>query len=66
MAKGLPARAKVGVPGKTVEIDTATYFLGTRMERAGVLRKGQALMLAATLPSTTKPPARGAPKRGKK
>ena len=50
MANGLPDKAKVGIPGKTVGIDPATYFLGKRMERAGVLRPGAALMLAATLP----------------
>jgi hypothetical protein len=65
MAKGVPAKAKVGVPGRTVGIDTAVYFLGTRMERNGMLRPGQALMLAATLPNTTKPRARGNAKRGK-
>lgn len=50
MANGLPAKAKVGVPGKTVNIDTPTFFLARRMENAGLLRRGQALMLAATLP----------------
>lgn len=57
MANGLPSKAKVGIPGKSVNIDTATYFLATRMEKAGMLRRGQALMLAATLPA--KPPKRG-------
>lgn len=61
--KELLAQAKVGVPGRTVAIDPATYFLGTRMERSGMLRSGQALMLSATLP--TKPQTRGQPKRGK-
>jgi hypothetical protein len=51
MANGLPSKAKVGVPGKTVEIDPSTYFLAKRMERVGMLRPGQALMLAATLPN---------------
>lgn len=55
MGNGLPSKAKVGVPGQLVTIDPATYFLGTRMERNGMLRPGQALMLAATLPKTTKP-----------
>lgn len=64
MANGLPSKAKVGIPGRTVEIDPATYFIAKRMEGAGMLRAGQALMLAATLPKTTKP-QRGA-KRGKK
>lgn len=39
--KKLPAPAKP---------DVATYFLAKRMEGAGRLRPGQALMLAATLP----------------
>jgi hypothetical protein len=65
MANRVPTKAKVGVPGRTVAIDTATYFLGTRMERNGMLRPGQALMLAATLPNTTKPRTRGNAKRGK-
>ena len=64
MANGLPTKAKVGVPGKTVNINPATYFLATRMERAGMLNRGHALMLAATLP-TTKPPVRGKAKRSK-
>lgn len=51
MANGLPSKAKVGVPGKTVDISPVTYFLATRMERAGMLRPGQALLLAATLPN---------------
>lgn len=62
MANGLPSKAKVGIPGKTVDISPATYFLAARMERAGMLRPGQALMLAATLPNRTPK----APKRGKK
>lgn len=62
MANGLPSKAKVGVPGKTVDISPVTYFLATRMERAGMLRPGQALMLAATLPNRTPK----APKRGKR
>lgn len=59
MARGLPTKAKVGVPGRTVTIAPATYFIGTRMERNGMLRPGHALMLAATLPNTTKPQKRG-------
>ncbi len=51
MANGLPSKAKVGIPGKSVNISPATYFLGMRMERVGMLRPGQALMLAATLPN---------------
>lgn len=66
MANGLPSKAKVGVPGKSVNIDPATYFLGVRMENSGMLRRGQALMLAATLPKNTKPQGRGTAKRGKK
>lgn len=62
MANGMPAKAKIGIPGKSVSIDPATYFLATRMERAGMLRRGQALMLAAT---ATKPRAAAKPKRGK-
>lgn len=64
MSNGLPSKAKVGIPGKTVDIDTATYFIAKRMETAGMLRPGHALMLAATLP--TKLPKRSAPKRGKR
>lgn len=60
MSKGLPTKAKVGVPGKSVNIDPATYFIAKRMENVGMLRPGQALMLAATLPSTK------APKKGKR
>lgn len=59
MNNGLPSKAKVGIPGKSVSIDPATYFLAKRMEAAGTLRPGQALMLAATLPNDK-------PKRGKK
>jgi len=51
MANGLPTKAKVGIPGKTVDISPATYFLARRMENVGMLRRGQALMLAATLPN---------------
>lgn len=64
MAGSLPKKAKVGVPGKSVSVDTQTYFLATRMESVGMLRPGQALMLAATLPST-RPRVRGKSKRGK-
>lgn len=63
MSNGLPTRAKVGIPGKSVSIDPATYFLAVRMENAGMLRPGAALMLAATLPNK---PTRDKPKRGKK
>lgn len=66
MANGLPSKAKVGIPGNSVNINPATYFLGVRMENAGMLRPGQALMLAATLPNTTRPQKRGTTKRGKK
>ena len=59
MSSGLPTKAKVGIPGKSVNISPSTYFIGTRMERAGMLRPGQALMLAATLPNK-------APKKGKR
>lgn len=51
MANGLPTKAKVGVPGKSVNINPATYFIAKRMEGVGMLRPGQALMLAATLPN---------------
>ncbi len=61
MANGLPNKAKVGIPGKSVNIDPATYFIGVRMEKRGMLRPGQALMLAATLPNKT-----NAPKKGKR
>jgi hypothetical protein len=56
---GLPRRAKVGIPNKSVDIDPNTYFIAKRMETAGMLRPGQALMLAATLPNTKKPQSRG-------
>lgn len=59
MANGLPTKAKVGVPGKTVTIDPDTYFIAKRMESVGMLRPGQALCLAATLPTRT-------PKKGKR
>lgn len=49
-----------------IKPDVETYFVAKRLEAAGLLRPGQALMLAASLPSRLKPPARGAPKRGKK
>ncbi len=55
----MPRKAKVGIPGKMVEIDTATYFIAKRMETAGMLRPGQPLMLAATLGNTKKPQTRG-------
>jgi hypothetical protein len=63
MSNGLPTRAKVGIPGKMVTISPATYFVARRMERAGMLRPGQALMLAAMLPNTAKPKT---PKKGKR
>jgi hypothetical protein len=59
MANGLPTKAKVGIPGKYVNISPATYFIAKRMESAGMLRPGQALQLAATLPNK-------APKKGKR
>lgn len=66
MANGLPTKAKVGIPGTYVNINPATYFLGLRMQRAGMLRPGQALQLAATLPNSSKPQTRGKPKRSTK
>jgi hypothetical protein len=59
VSNGLPDKAKVGVPGKSVNIDPQTYFLARRMESVGMLRPGQALMLAATLPNKQ-------PKKGKR
>jgi len=59
MADGLPTKAKVGVPGNSVNISPATYFIAKRMETAGMLRPGQALCLAATLPDKVKQPKRG-------
>lgn len=59
MANGLPTKAKAGIPGKTVTYSPATYFIAKRMENAGMLRPGQALMLAATLPDKVKPPKKG-------
>lgn len=54
MANSLPRKAKVGVPGKSVNVDMTTYFLAKRMETAGMLKSGQALMLAATLKTPKK------------
>lgn len=59
MSNGLPRKAKVGIPGNSANISPATYFIAKRMEDAGILRPGQALMLAATLPDVTKKPKRG-------
>jgi len=59
VSNGLPTKAKVGIPGKSVNISPSTYFIATRMEQVGMLRPGQALMLAATLPNK-------APKKGKR
>ena len=59
MSNGLPTRAKVGIPGRYVNISPATYFIAKRMETAGMLRPGQALMLAATLPAKVKTTKRG-------
>jgi len=59
MANGLPTKAKVGIPGKYVNISPATYFIAKRMESVGMLRPGQALQLAATLPNKL-------PKKGKR
>lgn len=63
MSNGLPGKAKVGIPGKPVSISPATYFIASRMERVGMLRPGQALMLAATLPNNQ---AKTPPKKGKR
>ena len=44
-----------------IKPDVATYNIAKRMETAGLLRKGQALMLAATTPfrpTVTRFPAR--------
>jgi hypothetical protein len=60
LKNGLPTKAKVGVPGRTVSIAPDTYFLAKRMEERGILRPGAALMLSATLQK----PARTA-KKGK-
>ena len=59
MADGLPRKAKVGIPGKSVSISPATYFIAKRMENNGMLRPGHALMLAATLPNKIAKPKRG-------
>lgn len=58
------SKAKVGVPGKSVSISPATYFAAKRMESVGMLRPGQALMLAATLGAALT--ANRKPKKGKK
>lgn len=44
---------------RPIKPDVATYFIAKRMEAAGMLRPGQALMLAATLPAAKKPQRRG-------
>lgn len=62
MSNGLPSTAKVGIPGKYVNIDPVVYFTAKRLEGAGMLKPGQALMLAAIL----KPQKSGKSKRGKK
>lgn len=62
MSNGLPNKAKVGIPGKSVDINSATYFIAKRMEQRGMLRPGQALMLAATLPNTVNKPKRSVKK----
>lgn len=56
---GMPTKAKVGIPGKYVNISPATYLIAKRMESAGMLRPGQALQFAATLLNK-------APKKGKR
>jgi hypothetical protein len=69
MTGGLPRKAKVGIPGKSVGIDPRTFFTAKRMEAAGMLQPGQALMLAATLPNTKKPQSGGksaTPKKGRR
>ena len=69
MNKGLPSKAKIAAGGKSVSSDPATYFLGKRMEGAGMLRPGQALAIAATLPNTKKPQTSGksaTPSKGKR
>lgn len=69
MANGLPSKAKITAGGKSATFDPATYFLSKRMEAAGMLRPGQALALAATLPNTKKPQTRGksaTPSKGKR
>lgn len=69
MSKGLPSKARVGTPSAGVSISPATYFIAKRMERAGMLNPGHALMLAATLPNTKKPQTRGktaTPMKGKR
>jgi len=54
MPSGLPKRANVGVPGQPVNIDPATYFIAKRMENVGMLRPGQAMILAHVLPAKAK------------
>lgn len=49
MSVDLPKRARVGNRREGVDIDPRVYFDAVRMEKAGVLKRGQALMLAATL-----------------
>ena len=70
MSNGLPRKAAVGIPGNTVNISPSTYFIAKRMEDAGMLRPGQALMLAATLPNRARTRTTNgqfaSPKRGKK
>lgn len=66
MSDGLPRKATVGVPGKSVDIDPRNYFVALRMERVGMLRPGGALMLAAGLAASKKPQKRGKSATSKK
>lgn len=54
--------SKAGAPGQSPKVDPVTYLLARRMERAGVLKPGQAMMLAVLLPRTKQTE----PKRGTK
>ena len=64
MSNGLPKKADISVKGQPVDMGPVTYSVAKRMEDAGRLRPGGALMLAVALASTPKPQG-GKPKRGK-
>lgn len=69
MADGLPRKAKIAAGGKSATFDPRTYFTAKRMEAAGMLQPGHAIMLAVTLSNTKKPQSGGksaTPKKGRR
>ena len=59
MGKRPSSVAKSCSPSCVAASNPAIYFAAKRMEMVGMLRPGTALMLAATLPNTTKAPKKG-------